>query len=167
MKRIAIPALALGAALLFPRPAPAAAPPRPAWAPVLQKIIDRRPVTQSEVEALAGMVFVLKETRPPAAPEGGGRGGERITVFRVEKGAGESAAFSRGQELFFESQRTMMRVLGAIAERQEGLAAQVVRQENLNRELLLGIRALGFGLDALRTDVPGMVNPAVRNPGGF
>jgi hypothetical protein len=159
MKRVAI--LILGAWAAVPslrlvaaaEPSPAA---RANAAAIFKKILERRPITRIEVESLAGTVFVLEENRGPAAPEGGSRGGGRVTVFRVEKGNGLPAAWSRGQDLFFKSQRMVLAALSAIAAKQEELMSLVGRQENLNRELLMGIRALGHGLNAVRTDLPGL-----------
>lgn len=158
MKMLALPILAAWAAVWPLRAAfPAGPVPAPDPAAVLRKILARRPVTRPELESLSGAVVVLREKPAPEAAEGGSRGPGRISVFRVEK-RNDAAAFARGEAAFLRGQRTALRVLSAIVEQQLETMARLARQENVNRELLLGIRSLGRGWNDLRAGWAGGVS---------
>ena len=78
---------------------------------------------------------------------------KRIYILKMESRTGPTKELLELQKNLLRNQLMVLRVLGVMGKHQEVMARRLSRTENLNRELLTGVKDTNRGVDMARTGI--------------
>ena len=122
---------------------------------ILQKLANGEQLSAGDIGKLDNAVIRVDDTRTTAGdPElSPGESEKRIYMLKVNRGEQPDRQFFQMQKALLRSQLTVLRVLAVIAQHQDRLERRVARTENIQRELALGMKSIGHGVDRARLDI--------------
>ena len=122
---------------------------------ILQKLAKGEQLSAVDIGKLDNAVIRVDDTRTTAGdPEFSPIEREkRIYILKVDRGEQPDRQFFQMQKALLRSQLTVLRVLAVIARHQDRLERRVARTENIQRELALGMKSMGHGVDRARLDI--------------
>lgn len=122
---------------------------------ILRKIADGENLSAGDIAGLDNSVIRVDDTGARGAdPELTPPGMERnVYMLRVERGDTNLQELLTMHQALLGSQMTVLKVLALIARHQDRLERRVARTENIQRELSLGMRDVGRGVDMALADL--------------
>ncbi|MDP8246619.1 MAG: hypothetical protein P9M00_00605 [Candidatus Tritonobacter lacicola] len=122
---------------------------------ILQKIADGKQLSAKDISKIDNAVIRVDDTQirtgdPELSPL---QAEKSIYILKVDRGDTNFKQLLQMQKAMLQSQLTLLRVLAVIARHQDRIERRVARSENINRELGLGMKDLGHGVDMARVDI--------------
>ena len=122
---------------------------------ILQKLADGRQLSGDDIAKLDNAVIRVDDSQLKAGDTEIGpiEREKKVYILKVERGALDLKQLMEMQKALLRGQIMVMKVLGVMAKHQERLERRVARTENIQRELGLGMKDLGHGVDRARLDI--------------